>query len=54
MLLLSTGNATLIEDSPMDFYWGCGSDGTGKNMLGKILMEYRDILNSDMAYEKGG
>ncbi len=40
--LKETGDATLIEDSPTDYYWGCGKDGTGKNMLGKILMEIRD------------
>ena len=44
--LLDTGDAELIEDSPTDFYWGCGKDGTGKNMLGKLLMELRkEFLN---------
>ena len=42
--LLSTGDAILIEDSPYDSYWGCGKDGTGKNMLGVTLMWARDIL----------
>lgn len=36
-LLLSTGNRTLIEDSPHDSYWGIGNDGKGLNMLGKML-----------------
>jgi len=40
-LLLSTGNEEIIENAPGDYYWGCGKDGTGKNMLGKILMEVR-------------
>ncbi len=44
-ILLSTGNAEIVENSPIDFYWGCGADGSGKNMLGKILMEVRDILH---------
>jgi len=39
--LLSTGDEYLIEDSPIDWYWGCGSDGKGENNLGKILMEVR-------------
>jgi ribA/ribD-fused uncharacterized protein len=39
--LLSTGDEEIVEDSPIDYYWGCGSDGSGKNMLGKILMEIR-------------
>ncbi len=44
-ILLSTGNAEIVENSPIDFYWGCGADGSGKNMLGKILMEVREILH---------
>lgn len=40
-LLLNTGNKYIIENSPRDSYWGCGKDGTGKNMLGIILMETR-------------
>ena len=43
-MLLSTGNEDLIEKTTKDYYWGCGEDGTGKNMLGKILMETREIL----------
>jgi ribA/ribD-fused uncharacterized protein len=43
-LLLATGDEELIEKTTDDYYWGCGTDGTGKNMLGKILMEVRAIL----------
>ena len=43
-LLLGTGDEELVEDAPRDYYWGCGADGTGKNMLGKILMEVRSVL----------
>lgn len=43
-ILLSTGNQDLIEDSPVDYTWGCGKDGTGKNLLGKILIEVREEL----------
>lgn len=42
--LLETGDATLVENAPSDFYWGIGKDGTGKNMLGIILMEVREQL----------
>ena len=42
--LLATGDAPLVEDAPKDYYWGCGKDGTGKNMLGAILMEVRADL----------
>lgn len=41
-LLLGTKGWTLIEDSPIDDYWGCGANGTGKNMLGLLLMKIRD------------
>lgn len=44
--LLSTGDEELIEDSPIDWYWGCGADGVGQNMLGKILMEVRAELRN--------
>lgn len=42
--LMETGDEELIEDSPVDWYWGCGADGTGQNMLGKVLMEIRTEL----------
>ena len=43
-LLLSTGDATIIEDTKNDNYWGNGGDDSGKNMLGKLLMELRTEL----------
>lgn len=43
-ILLDTGDADIIEDSPVDYYWGCGADGTGYNHLGKLLMRVRDLL----------
>lgn len=45
--LIDTGYEELIEDSPTDYFWGCGKDGTGKNMLGKVLMEVRDELQGE-------
>ena len=45
-LLLSTGDATLVEHTKNDSYWGDGGDGTGENMLGRILMEIRTVLQS--------
>lgn len=45
-LLLSTGQEEIIEQTTSDYYWGCGTDGTGKNMLGKILMRVRDELQN--------
>ena len=43
-ILLATGDAILVEHTVNDSYWGDGGDGTGKNMLGKILVEIRDEL----------
>lgn len=43
--LLETSDKHLVENNPKDSYWGCGKDGLGKNMLGKILMEIRSILS---------
>lgn len=45
-ILLSTGHQDLVENAPGDYYWGCGQNGTGKNMLGKILMEVRERLRA--------
>lgn len=46
-LLLSTGEEKLIEKTTTDTYWGCGSDNTGKNRLGQILMELRAALRRE-------
>ena len=43
-ILLATGEEKLVEKTSGDYYWGCGTDGTGKNMLGRILMEIRAAL----------
>jgi ribA/ribD-fused uncharacterized protein len=39
--LMASGDREIVEDSPTDYYWGSGADGTGKNMLGKLWMEIR-------------
>jgi ribA/ribD-fused uncharacterized protein len=48
-VLLGTGDEELVENAPGDFYWGCGSDGSGRNMLGRILMEVRAGLRAQAA-----
>jgi N-glycosidase YbiA len=40
-VLLITGDEMLIENSPTDYFWGCGANHTGENHLGKILMGVR-------------
>jgi N-glycosidase YbiA len=44
--LLSTEDALLVEHTENDNYWGDGGDGSGKNMLGKILMSVREELSN--------
>ena len=39
--LLATKNAEIIEHTTNDSFWGDGGDGSGKNMLGILLMELR-------------
>lgn len=43
-ILLSTGDAKIVEHTANDSYWGDGGDGSGQNMLGQILMEVREEL----------
>eukprot|EP01060_Flectonema_neradi_P012285 TRINITY_DN19156_c0_g1_i1.p1 TRINITY_DN19156_c0_g1~~TRINITY_DN19156_c0_g1_i1.p1 ORF type:complete len:155 (+),score=22.89 TRINITY_DN19156_c0_g1_i1:55-519(+) len=51
-LLLGTGDMTIIEDTKNDSYWGNGGDDTGKNMLGKLLVELRTQLRNEAAATK--
>ncbi|AUS99792.1 Swarming motility protein ybiA [Nostoc sp. CENA543] len=44
--LLSTGNEILVENSPTDYFWGCGVDKTGHNHLGKVLMSVREEIRN--------
>jgi hypothetical protein len=43
-ILLNTGDEVLIEKTTHDYYWGCGTDGSGRNQLGKTLMQVRTLL----------
>lgn len=40
-ILISTGNSLIIEHTENDRFWADGGDGSGKNMLGNILMRVR-------------
>ena len=44
--LLATDPARLIEQSKTDAFWGEGRTGTGRNMLGELLMETRGGLRT--------
>jgi ribA/ribD-fused uncharacterized protein len=48
-ILLGTGDAKLVEHTENDSYWGDGGDGSGKNMLGRILMRVRDELRKSQS-----
>jgi len=41
-VLASTGSRQIVEDSPTDYFWGEGADGSGKNVLGKLWMKIRN------------
>jgi ribA/ribD-fused uncharacterized protein len=43
-LLATTGDARIVEHTENDSFWGDGGDGSGDNMLGRILMEVRGQL----------
>ena len=45
-ILLETGDAQLVEHTKNDRYWADGGDGSGLNMLGKLLMELREELRT--------
>jgi ribA/ribD-fused uncharacterized protein len=40
--LRKSGDEEIVEDSPTDYFWGEGADGSGQNMLGKLWMKLRD------------
>lgn len=44
--LLSTGDEELVEHTTNDKYWADGGNGSGKNMLGKILVEVRAVIKN--------
>ena len=46
-VLLGTGDATLVEHTANDSYWGDGGDGSGRNRLGRILMQVREELRAE-------
>jgi N-glycosidase YbiA len=53
VLLLSTGEFKLVEHTENDNYWGDGGDGSGKNMLGRILMQVRESLRLSQDAKQG-
>ena len=48
-ILLATDEESIVEDSPNDYFWGCGKDNTGLNQLGKILMAVRAKIRQQLS-----
>ena len=46
--LLDTGEEEIVENTDIDYYWGCGEMKTGRNEFGKILVKAREILKKEM------
>ncbi len=44
--LLQTGDRPMVEDSPVDSFWGWGPDKKGRNELGKVWMKLREEIKS--------
>jgi ribA/ribD-fused uncharacterized protein len=40
--LRESGHEDIVEDSPTDYFWGEGVDGSGQNVFGKLWMKLRD------------
>ncbi len=49
LILLDTADRLIVENSPTDYYWGCGCDRTGHNHLGRILMNVRHEISESLA-----
>ncbi len=46
--LLDTGDIEITEVSQYDYFWGSGRDMRGDNAFGKMLMEIRNKLRSEI------
>ncbi len=42
--LKRSGDEAIVEDSPIDSFWGEGADGKGQNQLGMLWMKIRSEL----------
>lgn len=50
--LLSTGDVPIFEHASHDKYWADGGDGSGRNMMGVVLMEAREILREELVFRQ--
>lgn len=49
--LLRDIKGKIVEDAPWDDFFGTGRDGKGKNVHGKLLMDYRDNFSDNDSAE---
>ncbi len=52
--LIKAGEREIVENSPVDYFWGRGSDGTGRNHQGKIWMKLGGELRARRIVEFNG
>ncbi|CBQ71634.1 conserved hypothetical protein [Sporisorium reilianum SRZ2] len=45
--LLDTDEREIVNASPTDVFWGSGENGRGRNVLGKTLMDVREVLRAN-------
>ncbi len=50
--MYSQSTIKAIAEHCEDKVWGDGKDGTGKNLLGKILMQVREELREEQSSDK--
>lgn len=43
--LRKTGKRQIIENHPVDCFWGCGPDGKGENIMGRLWMRIREEVD---------
>jgi ribA/ribD-fused uncharacterized protein len=46
--LLQTGDRIIIENSKKDLFWGAGENGEGESHLGKLWMEIRRRIRTEL------
>lgn len=42
--LQKTGSRKIVENHPVDAFWGCGPEGDGQNMMGVLWRKIREEL----------
>lgn len=43
-MLQKSGRRQIVENNPVDAFWGAGPEGNGENWIGRIWMKIRDTM----------